>query len=41
MAREQRLDTSGTLHHVMGRGIEGNKISRKDADPEYAGWGQQ
>src|SRR4030042_742083 len=32
MPRQPRLDRPGTLHHVMGRGIEGTKIFRKDAD---------
>ena len=32
MPRQPRLDGPGTLHHVMGRGIEGTKIFRKDAD---------
>jgi hypothetical protein len=26
MPRQARLDAPGTLHHVMGRGIEGTKI---------------
>ncbi len=34
MPRQPRLDTPGTLHHVMGRGIEGTKIFRKGADRE-------
>jgi len=34
MPRQPRLDAPGTLHHVMGRGIAGTKIFRKDTDPE-------
>jgi len=34
MPRQPRLDGPGTLHHVMGRGIEGTKIFPKDADRE-------
>jgi len=34
MLRKPRLDIPGTLHHVMGRGIEGKKIFRKDGDWE-------
>jgi len=34
MLRQPRLDAPGTLHHVMGRGIEGTKIFRGDADRE-------
>ena len=34
MPRQPRLDAPGTLHHVMGRGIEGTKIFRKDTDRE-------
>lgn len=34
MPRQPRLDAPGTLHHVMGRGIEGAKIFRTDADRE-------
>ena len=34
MPRQPRLDAPGTLHHVMGRGIEGRKIFRKDTDRE-------
>jgi putative transposase len=26
MPRQARLDARGTLHHVMGRGIEGSEI---------------
>lgn len=32
MPRHARLDAPGTLHHVMGRGIEGTKIFRTDFD---------
>lgn len=32
MPRQPRLDAPGTLHHVMGRGIERTKIFRTDAD---------
>ena len=28
MPRQPRLDAPGTLHHVMGRGIENSKIFR-------------
>ena len=34
MARQARLDAPGTLHHVMGRGIEGIKIFRNKTDRE-------
>jgi hypothetical protein len=34
MPRQPRLDAPGTLHHVMGRGIEGTKIFRTDTDRE-------
>ena len=34
MPRQPRLDAPGTLHLVMGRGIAGTKILRKDADRE-------
>ena len=32
MPRQARLDAPGTLHHVMGRGIEGTKIFRNRFD---------
>ena len=34
MHRQPRLDAPGTLHHVMGRGIETSKIfiSKKDRE---------
>jgi putative transposase len=32
MPRKARLDVPGTLHHVMVRGIEGNKIFRDEED---------
>jgi len=32
MPRQPRLDAPGTLHHVMGRGIEKTKIFRKEED---------
>jgi len=32
MPRQPRLDAPGTLHHVIGRGIERTKIFRKDED---------
>jgi len=32
MPREARLDAPGTLHHVMGRGIERTDIFRTDED---------
>jgi putative transposase len=34
MPRQPRLDAPGTLHHVMGRGIEKRKIFREDGDRE-------
>jgi putative transposase len=34
MSRQPRLDAPGTLHHVMGRGIEGSKIFRSKGDRE-------
>lgn len=34
MPRQPRLDAPGTLHHVMGRGIEKTKIFRQDGDRE-------
>ena len=34
MARGARLDTPGTLHHVIIRGIEKRKIVTDDADRE-------
>ena len=32
MPRQARLDAPGTLHHVMGRGIEKTAIFRKEED---------
>jgi putative transposase len=32
MPRQARLDAPGTLHHIMGRGIEGVKIYRNPVD---------
>jgi len=32
MPRQPRLDAPGTLHHVMGRGIEKTKIFRKEEE---------
>jgi len=32
MPRQARLDAPGTLHHVMGRGIEGTEIFKKEED---------
>ncbi len=32
MPRQPRLDAPGTLHHVMGRGIEKTQIFRKEED---------
>jgi REP element-mobilizing transposase RayT len=32
MPRQARLDAPGTLHHVIGRGIERNKIFRGPED---------
>ena len=34
MPRQPRLDAPGTVHHVMGRGIERTKIFRNDNDRE-------
>ncbi len=34
MPRQPRLDAPGTLHHVMGRGIDGVKIFSKRKDRE-------
>lgn len=34
MPRQARLDSAGTLHHVMIRGIEGVRIFRDDSDRE-------
>ena len=34
MPRQPRLDAPGTLHHVMGRGIERRRIFRGEADRE-------
>jgi len=34
MPRQSRLDAPGTLHHVIGRGIEGGKLYRKQGDRE-------
>src|SRR3972149_4539342 len=34
MPRQSRLDGAGTLHHVIGRGIEGSKIFRGRGDRE-------
>lgn len=35
MLRGARLDMPGTLHHVMVRGIEGNRIVADDEDRDY------
>jgi len=32
MPRQSRLDAPGTLHHVIGRGIEETKIFRNERD---------
>jgi REP element-mobilizing transposase RayT len=32
MPRQPRLDAPGTLHHIMGRGIDRTKIFRSNAD---------
>jgi putative transposase len=32
MPRQARLDTPGTLHHVMMRGIERKRIFREEED---------
>jgi putative transposase len=34
MPRQPRLDAPGTLHYVMGRGIEASKIFRNKKDRE-------
>ena len=34
MPRQPRLDASGALHHVMGRGIEKVRIFKQDSDRE-------
>ncbi len=34
MPRLARLDAAGVLHHIMGRGIERNKIFVSDKDRE-------
>ena len=34
MPRQARLDAPGTLHHVLGRGVEGTKIFREPDDRE-------
>ena len=34
MPRQPRLDAPGTMHHVIGRGIEGTKIFRSGKDKE-------
>ena len=34
MPRQARLDAPGTLHQVMGRGMEGSRIFRNDSDRE-------
>jgi hypothetical protein len=34
MPRQARLDAPGTLHHVIGRGIEGTKIFHRPEDRE-------
>ncbi len=34
MPRQSRLDAPGTLHHVIGRGIEGRKNFRSRGDRE-------
>jgi putative transposase len=34
MPRQARLDTPGTLHHIMIRGVEGTLIFRQDPDRE-------
>src|SRR5512146_2893788 len=32
MPRQARLDTTGALHHVIGRGIERAKVFRREED---------
>ncbi|MBM4333599.1 MAG: hypothetical protein FJ117_20680 [Deltaproteobacteria bacterium] len=34
MPRQPRLDAPGTLHHVIGRGIEGSRVFRNQGDRE-------
>jgi len=34
MPRQARLDAPGTLHQVMGRGMERSRIFRNDSDGE-------
>ena len=34
MPRQARLDAPGTLHHVVGRGIEGTTVFRRPDDRE-------
>ncbi len=34
MPRQARLDSPGTLHHIMIRGIEGLEIFQDDSDRE-------
>ena len=41
MPRQARLDAPGTLHHVIGRGIEGIPIFRTDFDrADFLGRGE-
>jgi len=35
MPRQPRLDASGTLHHVMGRGVDRVKIFRKEEEGDF------
>ncbi len=34
MPRQPRLDALGTMHHIMGRGIEQTKVFRNETDRE-------
>jgi len=37
MPRHPRLDAPGTLHHVMGRGIDRVKIFREHEEKDFQG----
>ena len=37
MPRQPRLDASGTLHHVMGRGVDRARIFRKQEEEDFQG----
>jgi len=38
MPRKARLDAPGTLHHIIIRGIEHNKLVDDDKDQRNFGW---